>query len=304
MKKYSQKVLTDEYSSDIIRFVIKKPKGEVIIMKKILALVMALCMVFALCACGKSAAPASNTLVMGTSADYAPFEFMYKDDSGEMVYGGLDVAVAQFVADDMKLDLQVENMNFEFLLVNLQKGDYDIVIAAIEDTEEREAAADFSDPYYYYQDIPAVILVKAENAEKYKTLADFDGLVVGAQAATTKADLVSDSMPGATLQTLVNVNDLVNELVYGKLDAVVLDGAVAMSFIEQNKDLASAAASSELGEAAPYCIAVQKGDPKNLLPGINAAIAKITAQQISDWYDAANALVDSGAAELVTVEAP
>ena len=273
-------------------------------MKKIIALLMAITMVFALCACGssKTEAASDNVIVVGTSADYAPFEFMYKDDSGNMVYGGIDVEVAKFVCQDMGKEAQFENMSFDYLLVALQKGDYDFVLAAMEDTEEREASADFSDPYY--NDIPALILIKADKADEYKTLADFDGKTVGAQTATTKADMITELMPGANQQLLANVNDLINELVYDKVDAVILDGAVALAAIETNSDLATADASSELGEAAPYCIAVAKGDPKGLLPGINAAIAKITAAQVNEWVEAANALVDSGAAEEVSADAP
>ncbi len=272
-------------------------------MKKILALLMALVMIFALCACGKSA-PAANDgkLVVGTSADYAPLEFMYKNDKGEMVYGGFDLAVADFIAKDMGKEMQVENMNFDYLLVALQKGDYDIVIAGLEVTEERLQAADFSDPYYTGEN--PTILVRAEDAGKYKTLSDFNGKIVGAQAATTKADQVTECIPEATLQTLVNVQDLVNELVYGKIDAVLLDGDVAMSYVDQNKDLAASEASGELPTQEPYCIAVAKGDPKGILPGINAAIAKMTKDQINDWFAEAQSYVDLGNYEEVSVDAP
>ena len=272
-------------------------------MKKIIALVMALTMVFALCACGAQAAPADNKLILGTSADYAPFEFMYADEKGVMQYGGIDVLAAEYIAKELGKELQVENMSFDYLLVALAKGDYDIVMAAMEDTEEREASADFSDPYY--TDVPPMILVKKENADQYKTLNDFDGKAVGAQTATTKEDIVKDQMPGASLTSIQVVNDLVNQLVYDKLDAVVLDGAVALAFAESNPDLVVAEASSELGEAAPYCVAVAKGDPKGLLPGINAAIAKMSSENVMEGIiEAANSIVDSGIAEEVSVDAP
>ena len=272
-------------------------------MKKIIALVMALTMVFALCACGAQAAPADNKLILGTSADYAPFEFMYADEKGVMQYGGIDVLAAEYIAKELGKELQVENMSFDYLLVALAKGDYDIVMAAMEDTEEREASADFSDPYY--TDVPPMILVKKENADQYKTLNDFDGKAVGAQTATTKEDIVKDQMPGASLTSIQVVNDLVNQLVYDKLDAVVLDGAVALAFAESNPDLVVAEASSELGEAAPYCVAVAKGDPKGLLPGINAAIAKMSSENAMEGIiEAANSIVDSGIAEEVSVDAP
>ena len=162
-------------------------------------------------------APA-ETLIFGTSADYAPFEFMYPDDNGDMVYGGIDVSVAQYIADYTGKTLQTENMAFDYLLASLQKGDFDIVIAAMEATDERKEAADFSDPYY--TDYPPMILVKKENADQYKTLADFDGKAVGAQTGTTKADIVTNDMPGANLVALQLVTDLVNQLMYDKLSLI------------------------------------------------------------------------------------
>ena len=245
-------------------------------------------------------APA-ETLIFGTSADYAPFEFMYPDDNGDMVYGGIDVSVAQYIADYTGKTLQTENMAFDYLLASLQKGDFDIVIAAMEATDERKEAADFSDPYY--TDYPPMILVKKENADSYKTLADFEGKAVGAQTGTTKADIVTNDMPGANLVALQLVTDLVNQLMYDKVDAVVVDGSVANQYVAENDDFVIADASSELGAAEPYCVAVQKGDPKGLLPGINEAIAKMTAEnKIEEFISLADSL--SGVAEEVTADTP
>ena len=285
-------------------------------MKKFTALMLALMMSLSLIACGSKTDDSSNpsddqssdgqqqestTLVLGTSADYAPFEFMYADDNGDMQYAGIDISAAQYIADQMGKELQVENMSFDYLLTSLAKGDYDIVMAAMEATEERLNSADFSDPYY--TDIPPMILVKADAADQYATLADFAGKSVGAQAATTKEAIVTDQMEGANLVSLSLVTDLVNELVYGKIDAVVLDGAVAQEYVDANPDLAIAPASSELGEAQPYCIAVAKGDPKGLLPAINEAIAKMTAEnKIDEFIADADAL--SGVAVEVSADAP
>lgn len=272
-------------------------------MKKLIAMMLALVMALGLAACGNtnsnndnantgddSQPEAKTTLVVGVSADYAPFEFMYPDASGNMVYGGIDISVAQYVADEMGLTMQVENMSFDNLLASLDKGDFDIVLSAMEATPDRLENADFSDPYY--TDVPPAILVKADAADQYKTLADFSGKSVGAQTATTKLDLVND-IEGATPVALSSVLDLVNELVYDKVDAILLDGGVAQQYADANPDLVIAEASAELGEAAPYCIAVQKGDPKGLLDGINAAIAKMTAENKVETFIAdADALAD------------
>lgn len=275
-------------------------------MKKMIAMLLALVMALSLMACGSTntnnggndnanagdeAQPeAKTTLVVGVSADYAPFEFMYPDAGGNMVYGGIDISVAQYVADEMGLTMQVENMSFDNLLASLDKGDFDIVLSAMEATPERLENADFSDPYY--TDVPPAILVKADKADQYKTLADFSGKYVGAQTATTKLDMVND-MEGVTPVPLSSVLELVNELVYDKVDAILVDGGVAQQYADANPELVIAEASSELGEAAPYCIAVAKGDPKGLLDGINAAIAKMTAEnKIETFLADADSLAD------------
>ena len=270
-------------------------------MKKIIAMMLALMMALTLVACGggedkpddgsKDDEPKKEVLVMGTSADYAPYEFMYPDESGEMVYGGIDVSVGQAIADHMGKELQIENMSFDYLLTNMQNGKCDMVLAAIEVTDDRLLVADFSDPYY--TDLPAMIVVMADAADSAKTLNDFSGKLVAAQTATTKEAIVTDSMPGAELVSLQVVTDMVNQLVNGKVDAIVLDGAVAMQYVENNDNLVIAEASAELGEALPYCVAVAKGDPNGLLPGINAAIADMVANnKVEQFIADADALAD------------
>ena len=252
------------------------------------AFVMALVMVLAL-AFGSASAFAADKLILGTSADYAPFEFMYPDDKGNLVYGGIDVDVAKYIAEFTGKELQIENMGFDYLLASLQKGDFDMVIAAMESSEERLNAADFSDPYF--TDYPPMVLVKAANADQYTGTDSFKGKYVGAQTATTKEGIVRDDLTGANLVSLQNVNDLVNQLVNDKIDAVVLDGAVALQFVATNDALT--VASVDLGEAAPYRVCVAKGDPKGLLPDINAAIAEMLEKgKVTEFTEFADSLED------------
>ena len=261
-------------------------------MKKMIAMLLALVMAMSLMACGKQndsnpndnndantgddQPAAKTTLVVGVSADYAPFEFMYPDENGNMVYGGIDISVAQYVADELGLTLQVENMSFNNLLTSLDKGDFDMVLSAMEAT-------------------PA-ILVKADKADQYKTLADFNGKAMGAQAATTKLDMVND-IEGVNAVSLESVLDLVNELVYDKVDAILVDGGVAQQYADANPDLVICSASSELPTAEPYCIAVAKGDPKGLLDGINAALAKMASENKIETF-----IADADALASVAVE--
>lgn len=249
-------------------------------MKKIIAIALTALMLAA-CLCGCATAETKGKLVLGTSADYPPFEFHMLDENGKDVIVGIDVSVAKAIAEDMGLELEIVDISFDNLLTAMDKGQCDIVIAAMEQDAERDLVADFSDPYY--TDLPPMILVKAENADRFTGLDSFSGLVVGAQTGTTKEDIVVNDLTGAELLSLATVNDLVNNLVYDKCVAVVLDGAVAQQYAESNPDLVVCTAVS-LGEAYPYRVAVKEGDPKDLLESINKTLAKITADGSIDAY--------------------
>lgn len=271
-------------------------------LKKILA--VSLIMILALCtltACGGDTEEAQTeemtTLVFGTSADYAPFEFMYPDENGEMVYGGIDVDVAQYIADYMGVELQTENMSFDNLLTALGKGQFDIVLADIEATDDRKEAADFSDPYL--TELAPQFLVKKENADQYTSYSDFEGKTIGAQTATTKYEIISE-IADVDAVALQSVLDLVKEVSYGKVDAILVDGSVAQQYQASNDDLV-ALSFDELGDSAEVCVAVAKGDPKGLLPKINEAIAKLTEENKIEEFKA-NAEAKADILEEVSAE--
>ena len=170
-------------------------------------------------------------LVLGTSPDYPPYEFFA--DAAMTEYAGIDVEVAKYIAESMGMELQIESMNFDNLVTSLSNGDFDMVLAACEYTEERALACDFSDPYY--TDLPPVILVKASNADKYKSVDDINqaSVIIGAQKNTTKAMAAADMFPeaanGMVLESLVPT--LVTELKNGTIDLLVLDGNVGLSYV-------------------------------------------------------------------------
>ena len=79
---------------------------------------------------------------------------------------------------------------------------------------------------------------------------------------------------------------------YGKVDAILVDGSVAQQYQATNDDLV-ALSFDELGTSADVCIAVEKGDPKGLLPKLNEAIAKMKEEnKIEEFKKQANDLAD------------
>lgn len=271
---------------------------------KLMALVLAMatvCSLMAACSGEKD----DNVIVLGTSADYPPFESMalnsdLSDKYADIVeknpgsndsYYGIDIAMAKAIASKMGKTLKIVNMSFDNLITALGKGEIDFVIAAMEKDGERENGATPSDPYY--TDLPAMIVVKKENLSKYTSMADFSGKTVGAQSGTTKLDIVTDVMTGAQSKALTSVTDLINEVIYDKVDAVVLDGAVAKKYAAANDKLAIVEAVSLGDSAAPFHVWVQKDDPKGLLTDINAAIKEaVDGNKIGTWYELADELGD------------
>lgn len=230
-----------------------------------------------------TAAPTVEKLVLGTSADYPPFEFHILDENGEDKIVGIDVFLGEQIAEDMGVEFEVVHMDFNNLFTLLNQGQCDMVIAAAEIDEEgvRAASSDYSDGYY--SDIPPKIVVKAGNEGNYASLEDFSGKIVGAQTSTTKETIVKKYMTGAELTSMSSVIDLVNNLVYDKVDALVLDGAVADEYLASNPDLAAVDIDMS-GYVEPYRVWVAKGDPNNLLPSINETIAKVLEDGTMDAF--------------------
>ncbi len=255
-------------------------------MKKIISLMLALVMALSLAACSTPSDDGNKTIIMGTSPDYPPFE--YYTDAAMTQFGGIDVEVAKFIAEDMGMELQIQAMDFDNLVTSLAKGDFDVVIAACEWSEERAKSCDFSDPYY--TDLPAVIVVKKDNVSKYTSEADINKaeIIIGSQKNTTKADAAAEKFDAAQHVNQAKVTTLITELKSDKIDLLVLDGAVGQEYVAQNSDLAILEGIVTWDEVEPYRVLVKKGDPNGLLEGINAAIAKLVANDSAEL----NKLID------------
>ena len=260
-------------------------------MKKLIALILALAMIFTLSACSggntKTASAideikAKGELTVGTSADYPPYEFHAEIDGKDTIVG-FDIAIAKAIADDLGVKCNIVDMSFDNLLMSLANGEFDMVIAAITANEEREKAVDFSEPYLVSKNL---ILVKAENADKYKTLDDIVGAKGGAQTGTITYDRCVQYVGEATTVGLSKVQDLVMELQAGKLDLLFLDYMTVLTYAEVKDDLAAVDLNIP-SDSEGYQIAVQEGNTE-LKEYIDGVLAK---------------LLDSGAIEGYIVEA-
>ncbi|MFR3686548.1 MAG: ABC transporter substrate-binding protein/permease [Enterococcus sp.] len=228
----------------------------------------------------------SGELVVGLSADYAPYEF-HADVDGKDKIVGFDVSIAEKIAKDMGVKLKIEELGFDALLGALKTGKIDLVISGMSITEERLKEVDFSDPYFVVQQ---KVLVRKDDKNKFKTTADFDGLAVGAQKQTTQEDLVKNEMTGAEPTSLQKVPDLINNLLNKKVEAVVLEQPVAEAYVQQSDNVALAPVKFEQGEKVT-AIAMSKNTPE-LKKHVNASIKTINDKDLlKDYQEEANELM-------------
>lgn len=278
------------------------------LMKKVIAAVMLGLMTMGFVGCGASSNKASDNnstdlletiqekgkLVVGMSADYAPYEFHYIDENGKDVIGGFDVDIANEIADAIGVELVIQEMDFDALVSALPAGKVDIVISGMNPTEERAKVVDFSDIYYNSQH---GILVRTEDADKYKTFADLEGAKVGAQLGSTQEQIAKAEIPNADLQLLANVNNLILELKSGKVDAIVMEKPVAEMAVKNNPDLAVGEPTYE-EKTGGNAVGVAKNNPE-LLAKINEVINELNESgKMDDYILKANELAASaGVAE-------
>lgn len=245
-------------------------------MKKVLALVLALLMVCALAACGKGKAADNkyNTiepgkLTVATSPDYAPYEFYAIGADGKAELAGFDIALIKYIANHMGVELEIIPMDFDGVLLELANGSVDLGIAGISPDPDRAASMDFSD--IYYEGGQAFITVK-DKADMFTDLASANNpdISVGAQNGTIQMDLAQQYSPDADIVTLTKATDIIAELVSGKLDGGYVEYDVAVAYQANYPEL-------HIVCEVPYevegnAVGVKKGN-EELLKAVNEAIA-------------------------------
>jgi polar amino acid transport system substrate-binding protein len=186
---------------------------------------LALVLAFALIAgaCGGTADTSdynlvtADTLTVCTDSPYEPFEFQNDDDT----FTGFDMELIREVADGLGLELSVTIQPFDGIWLAPQANTCDLVVSAMTITAERQANALFSDPYF---DADQSLLVRAEEASTYATLADLAGKVIAVQTGTTGEIYATENTPaGATLKSYDEPAAMFLDLESGGADAILQD---------------------------------------------------------------------------------
>lgn len=279
--------------------------------KNILVLAAAVCMAAALTACGSSNSTAETTaaaaetttadtaagstdtaadtaadtsaaeetegaggkIVMVTNAEFPPYEY---HENNTIV--GIDADIARAIADQMGMELEIQDMAFDSLIPAIQSGKADFAAAGMTVNEERLRNVDFTETY---AEAAQVIIVKEGSA--IAAPADLTGKKIGVQTGTT-GDIYADDVENAEVQRFNKGMEAVMALTQDKLDAVIIDREPAKVFVKENEGLKIL---DEAFTEEEYAIAIKKGNTE-LLEKMNAAIKELKEsgelQKIVDKY--------------------
>jgi len=243
-------------------------------MKKILLLLIGImltgCAVMGGEKVGLDAIQTKGTIVVGTSADYPPYEF-HKVIDGKDTIVGFDIALAEKVADDLGVELEIVDMSFDGLLPALVSGKIDFIAAGMTPTDERKESVDFSTIYY---DTNQTMLVLNENVDTLNTIDAFSGLKVGVQKASLQEGIYDEHFTASEKVALSKIPNLIMELQTGKIDGIILAEVVANNYAEANESIS--VNGLHLGSEGGVALAVNKGN-EDLLEAINKTIDSVVS---------------------------
>ena len=252
-------------------------------MKKIAKIaILLLVAALLLSACGQKAPQnkldeikAKGKIIVGTSADYPPFEF--KDDNDNFV--GFDMDLIREIGKRMDVEVEIQDMSFDTLVAAVEQGKVDVVIASMAPTEERLQKVDFSETYHVQKNSflvapdSTLTLADPEDAAQYK---------IGVQTGTTLDDWVTKNlvdtgkMPAENVQRYERADQSILDLQAGRIDLVLTDAGPAKEYEKQGQ--AKIVLTAKLFETGEN-IALKKGET-----ALKAELDKIITALINEGF--------------------
>ena len=272
------------------------------IIKKLVAVVAVATIAIGMVGCGSTAkketakADASaleaikskGKLVVGTSADYPPYEF-HKEVDGKDQIVGFDIEIAKQLAKDLGVELEIKDMAFDGLLVALQADKVDMIFAGMTPTDERKENADFSDLYYT---ATHRFILRSGDETSITSMDDLKGKKIGVQKGSIQEGIAQANFDAANIKSLDKVTDLVLDLKNNKVDAILVELPVAQINVQKNEGIAIADKLEVKDTEGGSAIAMKKNSPE-LQTEVNNTIKKLKDEKkIEQFVLEANKLVD------------
>ena len=247
--------------------------------KKIFSIILVLAMVIGTVALSGCTQETENKIIVGTSADFKPFE--YKAQNGTII--GFDIDLIKKILTDQGYTVEVQDIGFDSLIPALQTGKINVIAAAMTITDVRKQQVDFSNPYY---NANQAVLVKVGADVNITNINDLANYSVGAQTGTTGWGWINDTLVATGKLDKSKFNsyelytDAVSDLINGptRVGAIVIDSPVAKAFAKSgNVKIVLNITTNE-----SYGFAVEKGNAE-LVNKINTGLTAIMATTY--WED-------------------
>ena len=247
--------------------------------KKIFSIILVLAMVIGTVALSGCTQETENKIIVGTSADFKPFE--YKAQNGTII--GFDIDLIKKILTDQGYTVEVQDIGFDSLIPALQTGKIDVIAAAMTITDVRKQQVDFSNPYY---NANQAVLVKVGADVNITNINDLANYSVGAQTGTTGWGWINDTLVATGKLDKSKFNsyelytDAVSDLINGptRVGAIVIDSPVAKAFAKSgNVKIVLNITTNE-----SYGFAVEKGNAE-LVNKINTGLTAVMATTY--WED-------------------
>lgn len=264
---------------------------------KLNKLLLSACMVFLiplfLISCGSSnedkltKIKEKGEIILGTSADYPPYEFPIIENNGNEKIVGFDILIAEEIAKDLGVNLVIKNLDFSGLLDALNSNSVDFIMSGITPTEERKKSIDFSDIYYTAENILLTL-----NNSGIESIDDLDGKTVGVQLGSIQDKIAQDTLKNSEIKSLIRIPELILELLSNKVDAIIIEVPVAKQYMEKNPELSMITVDEFNPGTFGSAIGIKKGQ-EPLLNEVNNTISRLQEEElINDFYNQALELTE------------
>lgn len=229
----------------------------------------------------------SGKLILGTSADYPPYEF-HKSINGKDEIVGFDIEVAREIAKDLGVTLEVKDMKFDGLLAALDQGVIDLVVAGMSPTPERAKSVDFSNIYYQSKQM---LVVRAADKDIITSKDAMSGKTIGVQKGAIQEAIAADQFSKSTPMALGKISDLILALKSKRVDAAIIEYPVALANVNANPDLFMTAIEIPM-ESEGTAAAMKKGNP-DFVESVNKTLDRLISEKLIEQFVAdATALVE------------
>ncbi len=204
-----------------------------------------------------------GVLTVGTDAPYPPFLIGSPDDPD---FSGYEIELFNAISEILGLEPQYSNTNFAAVFRDTANGLFDIAVVSSTILPERERVVDFTDPHYEAQQA----LLVTEDSD-IASVADLDGVIVGAQDGTTGEAYANDETGASEVRGFPQGPDAITALVTGQVDATIIDQPVAADAVEKQGGMVIA---EEIQTDELYGFPVAP-DNDGLREAVNAALAQL-----------------------------